>query len=555
MSGAPADGRAPDLVFAGGSVWTGDGARARATAVAVTGGRIMAVGGDEVRELAGPRTEVVDLAGRLLLPGFQDAHAHPVSAGLALRACSLTGLGSVQAYLDAIGRYAAENPDRPWVQGGGWSFPAFAPGLPTRGQLDAVVADRPVYLQVSDGHSAWVNSRALAEAGIDARTPDPAGGRIERDEQGEPTGVLHEQAMALVGDLAPLPSEQEKLAALELAQSRLHALGITAWQDAIVGRYGGWQDQYDTYVEAGRTGLLTARVRGALWWDRTKGMEQVDDLVDRRARGTSGRFSAGTVKVMQDGIPENFTAALSEPYLDACGCTSDNAGISMLEPALLTEATVRLVGLGFQMHFHAIGDRALTEVLDALDAARAAHGDRDLRHHVAHLQVVRPQDVARFRQLGVTANLQPLWAAHEAQMDELCVPFLGPERAAWQYPFGDLLRSGAALAGGSDWPVSSANPMEGISVAVNRLVPGAAAGTPVFLPEQRLDLGTALAAYTAGSARVNHLDDTGTIRVGALADLAVLDRDPFDGPPEDIWQARAVSTFVEGQRVHPAPEL
>ena len=174
---------------------------------------------------------------------------------------------------------------------------------------------------------------------------------------------------------------------------------------------------------------------------------------------------------------------------------------------------------------------------------------------MAHLQVVRPADVPRFRRLGVAANLQPLWAAHEPQMDELCVPFLGDERAAWQYPFGDLLRAGALLAAGSDWPVSSADPLAGISVAVNRRLPDAPAGTPVFLPEQRVDLGTALAAYTAGSAHVNGLDDTGTIRVGALADLAVLDRDPFDGPPEDVWRTRVVSTFVEGERVHPFPEL
>ena len=546
---------APDLLLAGGPVWTGDAARGWATAVAVRGGRVVAVGGDDVAELAGPGTERVDLSGRMLLPGFQDAHVHPVSAGLALLSCDLTGLGNARTQLAAVRRYATDHLDRPWVLGGGWSFPDFMPGLPHREQLDAVVPDRPVYLQVSDGHSAWVNSAALALAGIDDRTPDPAGGRVERDGAGFPTGVLHEQAMALVGDLAPDPTNEQKLAALALAQQHLHALGITAWQDAIVGRYGGWQDQYDTYLEAGRSGLLTARVRGALWWDRTRGLEQIEDLVARRAAGTAGRFCAGTVKIMQDGIPENGTAALSSPYLDACGCSTDNAGLSMLEPGLLTAAVVRLAGLGFQLHFHAIGDRALSEVLDALEAARAAHGDRDLRHHIAHLQVVRPRDVPRLRQLNVTANIQPLWAAHEPQMDQLCVPVLGPERAAWQYPFRDLLACGVALAGGSDWPVTTADPLHGISVAVNRLVPGAAEGTQVFRSDQRLDLGTALAAYTSGSARVNHLDDTGTIRVGNLADFAVLDRNPFDGPPEDIWRTRAVATFVEGQRVHPAPEV
>ena len=536
-------------------MWTGDPALPWASAVAVAAGRITAVGGDDVRELAGSSTEVVDLSGRLLLPGFQDAHVHPVSAGLAMSACDLSDRSDPQAHVGAVADYAAAHPQLPWILGGGWSFPDFPGGLPDRAQLDAVVPDRPVYLQVSDGHSAWVNSRALDLAGIDAGIPDPAGGRIERDRDGHPTGVLHEQAMALVGDLAPDPTAADKLAALELAQAHLHALGITAWQDAIVGRYGGWQDQYDTYVDAGTSGLLTARVRGALWWDRTRGLEQIDDLVARRAHGTAGRFTAGTVKIMQDGIPENFTAAMSSPYLDACGCRTDNSGLSMVEPALLTEAVVRLAGLGFQLHFHAIGDRAVSEVLDALEAAQGAHGDRDLRHHIAHLQVVRPADIGRFRQLGVTANIQPLWAAHEPQMDELCLPFLGAERAAWQYPFADLLRSGARLAAGSDWPVTSPDPLQGISVAVNRLVPGAPPKTPVFLPEQRLALDDVLAAYTAGSARVNHLDETGVIRTGALADLAVLDRNPFEGRPEDIWRTHAVSTFVEGRRVHPAPEL
>jgi predicted amidohydrolase YtcJ len=541
----------PDLLLLGGPVWTGDADLPWCSAVAVSEGRICAVGGEELRELAGPATEVVSLEGRFLQPGFQDAHVHPVSGGLAMRSCDLSALSDPAAHLAAIGAYAAAHRDLPWVLGGGWSFPDFA-GLPHRDQLDAVVADRPVYLQVSDGHSAWVNSRALDQAGIDASTPDPAGGRIERDAAGRPTGVLHEQAMALVGDLAPDPTAADKLAALERAQSYLHSLGITAWQDAIVGRYGGWQDQYDTYLDAGRSGALTARVRGALWWDRTRGLEQIDDLVERRRQGTAGRFTAGTVKIMQDGIPENFTAALSSPYLDACGCTTDNAGLSMVEPELLTEAVIRLARLGFQLHFHAIGDRAVREVLDALEAAGEPGR---LRHHVAHLQVVRPADIERFRRLGVTANIQPLWAAHEPQMDELCIPFLGEERTSWQYPFADLLAAGTRLAAGSDWPVSSPDPWQGISVAVNRVVPGAPPGTPVFLPQQRIDLSSALSAYTAGSARVNHLDNTGTIRVDALADLALLDRNPFELPSEDLWQTKAVATFVAGQRVHPAPEL
>jgi predicted amidohydrolase YtcJ len=255
---------------------------------------------------------------------------------------------------------------------------------------------------------------------------------------------------------------------------------------------------------------------------------------------------------MQDGIAENHTAAMLSPYLTGCGCASDNSGISFVEPAVLKEYVTELDAHGFQVHFHALGDRAVREALDAVEAARRANGWTGTRPHLAHLQVVHPGDVARFRELGATANIQPLWAVHEPQMDELTIPFLGAERAAWQYPFGDLLRAGATLAAGSDWPVSSADPIQGIHVAVNRRPPDTDA--PAFLPAQRLDLGTALAAYTAGSAHVNHLDETGTIERGRLADLVVLDRDPFAAPPEEIAATRVLQTYVGGVRVHAAPD-
>jgi hypothetical protein len=255
------------------------------------------------------------------------------------------------------------------------------------------------------------------------------------------------------------------------------------------------------------------------------------------------------VKIMQDGVAENFTAGMIDPYFDGCGCRTAGSGLSYVDPAALREYATELDAHGFQLHFHAIGDRAVRESLDAVAAARGANGPNDHRHHLAHLQVVHPDDVPRFAALGVTANMQPLWATHEPQMDELTIPFLGPERASWQYPWADLRASGARLAAGSDWSVSSANPLEGIHVAVNRSEPGLTG--PAFLPDQRLDLATALHAYTMGSAYVNHLDrETGSIEVGKLADLAVLDRDPFTGPVEEIAATRVLQTFVEGERVH-----
>jgi predicted amidohydrolase YtcJ len=542
-----------DLVFTGGPVHLGNAGRSRATAVAVAGERIVAAGHDDVTALVGPRTEVVDLSGRLLVPGFQDAHVHPVAGGVELGACDLSGAVTLDEYRERISTYAAEHPNAPWITGGGWSMESFPGGTPDRSFLDALVPDRPVFLPNRDHHGAWVNTRALEVAGVDARTPDPVDGRIERDGNGHPTGMLQEGAMELVAAHVPPTTETDRLAGLLRAQTLLHSLGITAWQDAAVSTDGGLGDVAGAYRAARTKDLLTARVVGALWWERDEGLEQVDRLLAARRELTGGLMSASTVKIMQDGVAENHTAAMLTPYRRlGCGCGPGGShdGLSFVDPAALRDYVTVLDRHGFQVHFHALGDRAVREALDAVDAARRANGFNDNRHHLAHLQVIHPDDIARFRMLGATANMQPLWAAHEPQMDDLTIPFLGWERAAWQYPFGDLLRAGATLAGGSDWPVSSADPIQGMHVAVNRIVPDGDA--EAFYPEQRLDLGSALAAYTSGSAYVNHLDDTGVIAIGNLADLVVLDRDPFDGPPSEICHTRVEQTFVGGRRVHSA---
>ncbi|MFJ1751768.1 amidohydrolase [Kitasatospora sp. NPDC088134] len=541
-----------DLVFTGGPIHTGDAARTRATALAVTGERITAVGHDEVRELIGPNTEVVDLHGKLLIAGFQDAHVHAVYGGVEMASCDLTGTVTLDDYLARIAEYAAAHPEKEWITGGGWSMESFEGGLPTRQLLDRVVPDRPVLLANRDHHGAWANTRALEAAGLTRDTPDPADGRIEREPDGTPSGMLQEGAIGLVGRHAPACTPADRRAGLLAAQELLHSLGITAWQDALLGDFGGNPDPSDTYLAAAQDGTLTARVVGALWWDRERGAEQIPELVARREKFTHGRFRAGSVKIMQDGIAENFTAALTAPYLDGCGCATGNSGLSFVDPAALKEHVTALDALDFQVHFHALGDRAVREALDAIEAAITANGRRGNRHHLAHLQVVHPDDLARFAALGAVANIQPLWAAHEPQMDELTIPFLGAERATWQYPFGSLLRTGATLAAGSDWPVSSPVPIDGIHVAVNRREPGAGPDVPVFLPEQRLDLATALAAYTSGAAHLNGLDDTGVLRAGNLADLVVLDRDPFAAPAEEIAETRVLRTYVGGRAVHTA---
>jgi predicted amidohydrolase YtcJ len=555
------NGSAADLVFVNGAVYTVDEARSWAQAVAVRDGRIALVGtDDDVRAAVGGGTEVVDLAGRMLVPGFQDAHVHPVSAGIDMLQCDLHDLDSKADYLTAIAAYAEANPDERWILGGGWSMDVFPRGCPSKDDLDAIVRDRPVFLPNRDGHSAWVNSVALERAEVSRVTLDPADGRIERDADGSPSGTLHEGAMRFVGDLIPPSRPDEVARGLLEGQTHLHALGITAWQDAIVeAGSADWTGSFEAYVDAAEEGTLTARVVGALWWDRNAGLEQIDSLVELRERGVTGRFAATSVKIMQDGVCENFTAAVLEPYLGRNGVATENRGISFVEPELLKEAVTRLDALEFQVHFHALADRAVREVLDAVETARRTNGPTDTRPHLAHLQLIHPDDLPRFRSLGAVANVQPLWAAHETQMDELTIPFLGEPRWTWQYPFASLVRNGAMIAMGSDWSVSSPNPLEEIHVAVNRVMPpnypyGANRGQ-VFLPEERLDLETSIAAFTIGSAFVNHLDrETGSIEVGKLADMAVIDRNLFAHPPGEIAEARCQMTFVEGERVFTAAD-
>jgi predicted amidohydrolase YtcJ len=286
-------------------------------------------------------------------------------------------------------------------------------------------------------------------------------------------------------------------------------------------------------------------VSGALWWERDSGAGQIDSLVERRAAFSHGRFSAGAVKIMQDGIVENFTAAMTEPYLDRSGAPTENRGHSFIDPVALREYVRLLDELGFQIHIHAIGDRAIGEALDALAGTRRAG-----RHHIAHIQVVRPRDVARFAKLGVAANMQMLWATHDAQMVELTLPYLGAERSSWQYPFAALEQAGVRLVAGSDWPVSSPDPLLAIHVGVNRVVLGES--TPPLLPEHALSLESAFAAYTSGSAWITHRDDAGAIRVGAVADLVTFERDPFRVPRDEIGSVARTSCWIDGEPVHDA---
>jgi predicted amidohydrolase YtcJ len=535
-----------DLVLTGGSVFTADAASTVAEAVAVRDGRVSWVGpaGDAEDQL-GPETHVIDLEGRTVLPGFQDAHLHPAEGGLTALRCDLHEAHSREACLETIARYSAEHPELDWVVGTGWSIDSFEGGTPSRGDLDAVVPDRPAYFDNRDGHGAWVNTVALAAADITRETPDPPGGRIERLESGEPQGTLHEDAMWIVMKLLPPTTHDEWEQAILGAQASHHALGITAWQDARVEA-----ETLAAYRSLAERGELTMRVEGNLLWDRERGDEQLEELVELRSMGSIGRLRIRGAKIFADGVLENFTGALLDPYVG-----TDNYGISMVAREDLQRIVTLLDARDFQVHMHTIGDRAVRDALDAVQAAQEANGRRDMRHHLAHLQLVHPDDLPRFAELGVAANVSPYWACRSGYVEELTEPFIGPERSARMYPFGSLLRAGARLAFGSDWTVSTANPLLQVEVAVTRIAPDTRWLEPL-LPEEGLDLATALTTFTAGSAYVNFLEgETGTLEPSKSADLVVLDRDVLDPGAGPIGDASVVLTLLAGEAVYADPGL
>lgn len=540
-----------DLVFVNGAVYTVDINRSWAEAVAVRGQHIVYVGNNEgAMALAGPATRVVELDGKMLLPGFQDAHAHPASSGLIYLSCPLFGLGTAEAFLAKVAECVRDKPDQASIDGGGWSMDAFPGGLPDKRLLDAIEPNRPVALESQDGHSLWVNSKALELAGIDENTRDPEGGRIDRyPGTQEPSGSLQEEAaIALVtGQLPPLTSEQ-RVDSQRFAQLYFNQYGVTSAQDAIIKLYG--QDAFNTastYQAMDRAGDLTMRITGALYWNSAAGLEQIDELVAARARLAGTRFSAPTVKIMLDGVLEVHTAAMLEPYLDRL---DESSGDLLVEPALLNRAVTRLDALGFQVHFHAIGDRAIRVALDSLAAAREANGARDSRHHLSHIQAFDPADLQRFRELNAVANFQPLWAWADAYITDLTIPKLGPERSAWMYPIGRMMDSGAVVAFGSDWSVSTGNPLPGIETAITRRDASSSQGAP-FNDDDRIGLPEAIAAYTINSAYVNFQEqETGSIEVGKLADMIVLDRNLFAIPVSEISEADVLLTLLDGEPVY-----
>ena len=542
------DGRTADLILRHGAIYTMDAPRRWVESVAVANGRIIFAGPDAgAVRLAGPSTKVVDLGGKMVLPGFHDSHVHLMEGGLDMSLCDVKSVLTPREVLAAIRKFAAAHPDKPWVTGSGWDLPVFPEANPRKEQLDEAVGDRPAYIESADGHSGWANSKALALAGVTKDTPDPAGGRIERDPvTKEPTGTLRESARELVTSKIPAPTAEQNTAGLKRAVEFANSLGIVSVQEADAS-----DEILNAYRELESRGQLTLRVVAALRTDPRKSDEQVAGLVERRAKFSGQRMRANAAKIFADGVIESGTAALLDPYLNRGG----SRGELNFAPDRLAKLVTRLDREGFQVHIHAIGDRAIRVSLDAHEAAQIANGRRDARHHIAHLELIEPEDIPRFRDLGIIANFQPLWAFADPYIKDLTLGPLGADRSRWLYPMASILKTGAVMAAGSDWPVTSLNPIEAIQVAVTRRGPTEPEG-PAWIPEEKMDLPAILAAYTINGAYLNHEEkETGSIEVGKSADLIVLDRDLFKIPPEKIHEAKVVWTLLEGREVFRAPQF
>ncbi len=532
-----------DLIFRNGAIYTMDAAQSWAEALAIQNGKILYVGSySEVEKLISADTKVVDLEGKMVLPGFHDSHIHLVTGGVELGQCDLNGLLTQEEIFEKIRRYASENPDKEWIVGGGWDLPLFPEANPTKEQLDQVVSDRPAYLSAADGHSAWVNSKALAVAGITGETADPEGGRIERVKgTNEPSGTLRENAAGLVSKHLPVLSPDDYLNGLREGLRLANSFGITSIHEASADG-----DILEAYAELDRRGELSVRVVASLHVDPKMGLDQIDALLKKRDKYHGTRLRAITAKIFADGVIESHTAALLESYLDRPGYR----GLPNLEPALLDQLAEALDKEKFQIHIHAIGDWAIRISLDAFERARKINGARDARHHIAHLQLIHPDDIPRFKSLDVIANFQPLWAYPDLYITELTKPVLGPERSRWLYPIGSIVKNGGKIVGGSDWSVSSMNPLDAIQVAITRK----ALDDPdsrSWIPEELVDLPTILAAYTINGAFLNNQEDlTGSLEEGKAADLVVLDRNLFVIPPGDIHKAKVLLTLLEGKEVY-----
>ncbi len=535
-------GQEADLVLLGGAVYTVDASRSWADAVAIRGEKLVYVGTDKnAAAYIGPHTRVIKLDGKMVLPGFRDSHLHPVAGGLSIDSCKLDDLQTPEAVLAAVRECRKRNPEKKWFLGSGWDLHVFPDANPRKEALDEILGGVPAFIEAMDGHSAWVNSAALTLAGIGRDTPDPPRGHIERNPKThEPSGTLRESATHLVARLVPKASAADRENGLRKVLRMAALFGITALHDADAG-----PDNLETYAELGRRGELTALIGASLHFNPESGSRQIPELVRLRALYNGKGMRVNTVKLFVDGVIESHTAALLEPYLDRPG----DSGQPNYAPDVLNRLAAELDGQDFQVHMHAIGDRAVRMALDACASAQRANGRHDARYHIAHLELIDPADIPRFASLGILADFEALWAYADSDITVMTEPRLGPRRSRWLYPIGSIAASGAVIVGGSDWPVTSMNPLEAIQVAVTRAPLEGESAQP-WIPEERTDVRTMIAAYTINGAYLDHQEtETGSIEIGKRADLIVLDRNILAIDPGSIHRVKVLRTIFNGREL------
>jgi len=532
---------AADLIVTNTKVWTVDKDKPTAQAVAVLGERIVAVGSnDEIEGWKGPKTRVIDAQGKLMLPGFDDAHVHFLTGSLALERVQLNDASTTQEFAKRIGDRAKTTPKGEWIEGGDWDDQKWTPAqLPTKELIDGVTGDTPVSVNRYDGHMVLLNSTALKLAHVTAKTPDPPGGVIVRDAKGEPTGILKDAAMANVEKVIPPMSREQELRAIRRGLAHAAAVGVTSVQDMNPG-----YDEIGTFAELLEKGELTTRVYAA---------PLIPDFDDQAKMGLRHAFGSaslriGAVKSYADGSIGSSTAYFFEPYTDqpnTRGLLSDALHPISLEQDRLMKADAA----GLQLCTHAIGDQGISIILDLYAEIEKAHGAADRRWRIEHAQHMAAKDFDRFAQLNVIASMQPFHAIDDGRFVDKRI---GHDRASRTYAFRTFLDHHVRLAFGTDWNVAPLNPMQGVYAAVTRATldgknPGG------WYPEQKLTVAEAVEAYTMGSAYAEFQDQVkGSITPGKLADFVILNEDIFSIAPEKIRDVRVVQTFVGGKQTFDA---
>jgi len=547
-----------DFVFQNGVVYTVDPQRSLTDAVAVKGSDIVFVASNAgAAEFVGPQTEVIDLGGKMVLPGFIDSHAHASESINEEDRVILYHLESAEEYIAAVKDFSEKHPDLRVIYGNGWNNEAFPPEGPLKEGLDAVVSDRPVSLSSNDGHSIWVNSKALDMAGITKDTPVPSGGMIEIDlATGQPSGTIRETACDLIQNVLPPYTVEQLKRGIRDFMIEAARVGVTSVHDPLLilqngdgqlNGYGAGRNKIRAFQDLVTDNELTCRVRGTILTDPTKGDSQVPALASACASQVHPLFRISGVKVFIDGVVEGGTAYLNEPYAHK----PDYRGEPLWEQEHLNALCRAADRENLQIHIHAIGDAAIRMSLDALEHARRQNGNRDSRHLITHLHVVDYADIPRFAELDVVGVPQPFWHVKGEYFWELEAKYLGRERAEKEYPMKSFLDAGVTLASASDYPVQVPSPpLVGIMLGVLRCIPGDPDPNEILGPGERMTLADMIASFTINGAYANFMEDeTGSIEVGKKADLVVLERNLFDIPTEEIGDIKILMTMFEGKAV------